>query len=155
MAGSGVARPLGVTILAILAFIGGILGILGSVLLLFVGGLAAAVSGALGGVVFLLGLVVLVLSVVELVLGYGFWTLRPWAWQLGYVLMAVEVVVNLLEVLAGGGAGLTSFIVTLVIAGILAYYLNTAEVRRAFAAPEHGFPVVGDALNSYLPGGKG
>ncbi len=150
MAGAGAARPTGVTILAALAFIGGILGILGS-LAIFAGGVVASAVGAgpLGAFLFIFGLATFALSVVELFLGYGAWTLKPWAWQLGYVLMALNVIVALLSLLSGGS--IFNFLVTLVIAGIIAYYLDTPEVRHAFAAPDAGFPVVGNALDSYLP----
>jgi hypothetical protein len=149
MAGSGTARPTGVTILAALAFIGGILGILGSLAILAGGVVVTAVGGGgLGGLLFLTGLATLVLSIVDIILGYGAWTLKTWAWQLGYILMALNVLVGLLTVIAGGG--LFSFLITLVIAGIIAYYLDTPVVRTAFSAPQAGFPVVGNALDPYL-----
>lgn len=152
MAGVGSARPLGVTILAVLAFLGGILGILASLGIVLGGAIISTVSGPLGAFFFLFGLATLVLAVVELVLGYGFWTLKPWAWQLGFVLMALNVIVSVLTWLSGGT--LFGVVESLVIAAIIAYYLNTPEVRRAFAAPESGFPVVGHSLDAYLPGNR-
>lgn len=150
MAGAGTARPTGVTILAALAFIGGILGILGS-LAIFAGSVVATAVGAgpLGAFFFIFGLATLALSVVDIILGYGAWTLKAWAWQLGYILMALNVIVGLLTLLSGGS--LFSFLITVVIAGVIAYYLDTPDVRRAFSAPQAGFPVVGNALDSYLP----
>jgi hypothetical protein len=139
-----------VTILAALAFIGGILGILGSLAILAGGMVVSAVGGgALAGFLFILGLATLALSVVDIILGYGAWTLKTWAWQLGYVLMALNVIVGLLLMISGGG--IFNFLVTLVVAGVIAYYLNTPEVRTAFKAPGTGFPVVGNALDQYLP----
>ncbi len=152
MAGAGAARPTGVTILAALAFIGGILGILGSLAVIAGGAIVSVVSGPLAGLLFLTGLATLALSVVDLILGYGAWTLKTWAWQLGFILMALNVLVALLTLLSGGGV--FNLIVNVVIAGVIAYYLDTAEVRRAFAAPETGFPVVGHALDAYLPGDR-
>lgn len=149
MAGTGAARPTGVTILAALAFIGGILGILGSLAIVLGGVVVSTVSGSAGAFFMIFGLATLALSVVELILGYGAWTLKAWAWQLGFILMALNVLVGLLTLISGGS--LFSFLITLVIAGIIAYYLDTPEVRTAFAAPQSGFPVVGNAIDSYLP----
>lgn len=139
----GQARPLGVTILAILAAIGGVLGVLGGVSVVFLGGVVATVTGGLGAIVSLLGLLLLILSVVELALAYGFWTLKPWAWQLGFVLEAASVALSVLQLLFGG-AGFGSVVITVVVAGIILYYLNTPDVRKAFGAPETGFPFVGE-----------
>lgn len=149
MAGAGTARPTGVTILAALAFIGGILGILGS-LAIFAGGVvvSAVGGGPLGAFFFIFGLATLALSVVEIILGYGAWTLKTWAWQLGFILMALNIIVALLTWLSGGS--LFNVLITIVIAGVIAYYLDTPDVRRAFSAPQAGFPVVGNALDPYL-----
>jgi uncharacterized membrane protein (DUF2068 family) len=136
---------MGVTILAILALIGGILGILGGIAVVFVGSVVATAT-SFGGLVTLIGLVLLVLAVVELVLAYGFWMLKPWAWQLGFYLEAATVVLTAFQFLFGGGASFMSLVISIVVAGIIFYYLNTPEVRKAFGAPERGFPVVGDIL---------
>lgn len=144
MAGSaGQTRPQGITILAILAAIGGVLGILGGISIVFVGGLVATVVGGYGAIVSLLGLILLVLSVVELALAYGFWTLAAWAWQLGVYLEVANVALAVLQLLFGGSS-LFGLVITVVIAGIILYYLNTPDVRKAFAAPESGWPVVGE-----------
>lgn len=147
------ARPLGVTILAILAAIGGVFGALGGIGVVFLGGIAATVTGALGAVLAILGLLLLGLSIVELALAYGFWMLRPWAWQMGFILEAAAVALGVVQLVAGGSS-ISSLLVTVVVAGIIMYYLNTPDVRKAFAASETGFPVVGNSLDQYLPGGK-
>jgi hypothetical protein len=152
MAGKGATRPTGVTILAILAFIGGTLGILASLAVVLGGAVVSTVNGSVGGILLLLGLATLALSVVEIALGYGFWALHAWAWQLGYILMALNVIVSLVSLLFGGS--FFSLVISVVIAGVIAYYLDTPEVRRAFGASETGFPVVGNALDQYLPGGS-
>ncbi len=136
-------RPLGVTILAIFALIGGFFGILGGFGAVFGGGVLATVSGSAGALVALIGLAVLVLAVVELALAYGFWTLKAWAWQLGFILEAINVILAILQFLTGG-AGIVSLLVSLIVAGIILYYLSTPDVRRAFGAPERGFPIVGE-----------
>jgi hypothetical protein len=114
-------RPLGVTIIAILAALGGVLGLLAALTLLSVIGLV----GGLGTFFFLLALVV---AIVSLVFAYGAWTLQPWAWTMGIVLQGLAVV-NALYAIADGD---TSGIVSLVIAGVILWYLFQPEVKAAF-----------------------
>src|SRR5262245_61360082 len=87
-------RPLGVTILAVLAFINGVLSILGG---LFLSGMAGAAtaqgSAGAGSAVMAVGIVSIVLGVLYLICGFGLWTLKPWAWTLA-------IVVNILALLA-------------------------------------------------------
>jgi hypothetical protein len=138
------SRPLGVTILAILALISGIFGLLGGVTVVFLGGAAAAVGVLdIGGIVAIMGVLTLALAVVSLALAYGFWTLKPWAWQLGIILEVLSIGLAVLQVLFGG-SGIPSVIISIVVAGIIIYYLNTPAVRKAFGAPETGFPIVGN-----------
>ena len=135
-------RPTGVTILAILAAIGGVLGLLGGLALVGFGGLAGGLVGAaIGGFVVISGLIILVLAVLELVLAYGFWTLQPWAWQLGVILSAVNILIQILGVLRiVFYSDLSSALLSIIISGVIIYYLNQAEIRRVFNAPEKGFP---------------
>jgi hypothetical protein len=141
-------RPTGVTILAILAFIGGAFGILGALALL---GLGFAFAGvAAGGLGFIFGIVLLVLSILYLWIGWGFWNLKRSAWSLGLVVFGAGIVISLIEMLLGY-ATITNLIVTIVINGIVIYYLLTPGVKAAFG-------VEGDLQNavmSGLPGGSG
>ena len=114
-------RPLGVTIIAILAGLGGVLGLLAALTLLSVIGLV----GGLGTFFFVLAMVV---AIVSLVFAYGAWTLQPWAWTLGIVLQALAVV-NALYAIADGD---TSGIVSLLIAGVILWYLFQPDVKAAF-----------------------
>ena len=141
-------RPTGVTILAILAFIGGAFGILGALALL---GLGFAFAGvAAGGLGFIFGIVLLVLSILYLWIGWGFWNLKRSAWSLGLVVFGAGILITFIE-WALGYATLTNLIVTIVINGIVLYYLMTPGVKAAFG-------VTGDlqsAVMSGLPGGTG
>jgi hypothetical protein len=133
-------RPTGVTILAVLAALGGIFGILAGLALLGLGSFVAATG--LGGLAFVFGLIVLVIGIAELALAYGFWTAKPWAWQYGILLQVVSVVVAVIEVVLGY-ATISGVIIGIVVAGIIVYYLNTPDVRRYFGAPEKGWPFMG------------
>ena len=137
-------RPTGVTILAILAFIGGALGILvgglGTICGGVLGGLGAAATreipngGQLVAVGFLAGLTglsALVIGVLELITGFGFWTLKPWAWILGMIVSIVGIVLALFSAIVARG-GLFGAIIPIVIYGVIIYYLFTPEVKKAF-----------------------
>ena len=123
-------RPMGVTILAILAAIGGVLGILAGLLLVGLSSAAAdlAIPG-LSGLVAILGMVTIVVGV----------------WRAGIRLRRLEpqglgmdarhrsgdrnIVVDLLEFRS---ATASSTLIGIVIAGIILYYLYQPHVRRAF-----------------------
>ena len=132
-------RPMGITILAILAFIGGVLGICGGLSGIiggsFLGGLAASVGAsdatALGGMVAIYSIIAVVFAVADLVFGFGAWTLKPWAWMLGMVLFGLNVVFQLVSVIAGW-ATFGGVIISLAIAGVIIYYLLTPDVKKAF-----------------------
>lgn len=151
MAGSGSGRPTGVTILAVLVLVSGAFGLLGGGLTTLLGGAATVVAGPMGLLVSLLGIVIVVLSAAQLVLGYGFWTLKHWAWQAGVLLEAISAIVALLSALAT--FDLFSLALSLAIAGGIIYYLHQPHVRAAFGAPAEGFPLVGTRFDRYIPGG--
>jgi len=131
-------RPLGITILAILGIIGGVLGLLGGCGAIAGGALVGALGaqagvGAVaagGGLLGLLGIVALAMAVGWIAFGIGAWTLKPWAWMLGLILVGVSIVVALVTVLTGGDFG--SQIISLAIDAVMVYYLMTPEVKQAF-----------------------
>ena|ERR1044071_4755281 len=127
MAPASGARPQGVTILAVLSAIGGVLGLLGSLALI---GLGGVVGTDLGGMAMILGLVTLVLSVLEIAFAYGAWTLKPWGWTLGIVVAVISLVSSLLVVVMGGS--ITGQIISIVIAGVILYYLMQPNIKAAF-----------------------
>ena len=132
-------RPMGITILAALAFIGGILGICGGLSGIiggsFLGGLAASVGASaattLGGMIAVYSIIALAFAVADLVFGFGAWTLKPWAWMLGMVLFGLNIVFQLVSLLAGW-ASFGSVIIPVAIGGVIIYYLLTPEVKKAF-----------------------
>jgi uncharacterized membrane protein (DUF2068 family) len=133
---------MGITILAVLAFIGGILGICGGLSGIvgasFLGGLAASVGAsnttALGGMLVVYSIIALAFAVVDLVFGFGAWTLKPWAWMLGMVLFGLNIVFQLVAVIAGWST-FGGVLISLVIAGVIIYYLLTPDVKKAFGRP--------------------
>ncbi len=129
-------RPTGITILAVLAFIGGVFGILGAFALIAGGAIigaagASAVTSAGGGLIAVYGILVLILSVVELVFAVGAWGLKPWAWQLGVILEGFSIVLSIISILVGWST-IGNQIVSVAIAAIIIYYLMTPDIKRAF-----------------------
>jgi len=132
-------RPMGVTILAVLAAIGGVLGLCGSLALVglgsLLGGVLASVVGpgvglAAGGLAVLGGGLLLLVSVLNLAFAYGAWNLQSWAWMLGVVAQVLALVSAVLSIFGGDSVG--NHLVSVAIAGIILYYLNTPDVKRAF-----------------------
>ncbi len=116
-------RPTGITILAILAAIGGVLYVLAGLTLLGVGAVGGVVGSGIGFLSGTLGgLILLVLGLVTLYVAWGAWNLQPWAWTW----MAVVVVVSLVV------AVLNRQWVSAVVDAIVVYYLFRAEVKAAF-----------------------
>jgi hypothetical protein len=123
-------RPTGVTIIAVLAAIGGVFGLIASLALLGLGTVVGAATG-LGGFVFVAGLLVLVYSVLSLVLAYGFWTLKPWAWPLGIGVEVLGIVQAVLQYMNDSNQ-LFSTVISIAIAGVIIWYLYQPHVRAAF-----------------------
>jgi hypothetical protein len=132
------ARPMGVTILAVLAAIVGVLSLLGALALLGGGALIAGAGGGMfAGAFGLFGIITLVLAVLYFAFAYGAWTLKPWAWTLGIVSQVVSIVLSILSIL--GGQSVTSQLIGLVISLVILYYLDTPDVRRAFGRPANSW----------------
>lgn len=130
------ARPTGITILAILAMIGGIFGLLGGLAAMGLGGLAGGLIGgaegaAVGGLVIIAGIVTLLGGIVYLAFAYGAWTLRPWGWALGVVGSLWGIVSAVLSFLGNDGS-FVSLLIGLAISGGILYYLNQPHVKAAF-----------------------
>jgi hypothetical protein len=132
-------RPTGVTILAVLAAIGGVLGIFAAIALFGAGALAGAIAGAagvsggflVGGFAIFWALVTLVQAAVSLVFAYGAWYLKPWAWILGVGAEGLAILVSLINWI-GGNSGFFSFLIAAAIAGVILYYLFTPEIKKVF-----------------------
>lgn len=139
-------RPVGVTILAILYFLGALGCILGGILSMVGGGLAAtlgnqagsqgagaAILGALGAAA---GVVILILGALYVLLGWGMWKLKNWARIITIILMALGVagalfgVVGLLAHFSVFGLVLTVF--WLAIYSLIIWYLVKPDVKAAF-----------------------
>jgi len=111
-------RPLGITILAILAAIGGVVYLL-------------AFLAAMGLGFGLVGIISLVLALAYLGFAYGGWTLQPWGWTLGVAIAAAGVLWALYLLIQPGGS-IISLIISVAISGVILYYLYQPDVKAAF-----------------------
>jgi uncharacterized membrane protein (DUF2068 family) len=118
-------RPTGITILSILAGIGGVFGLLGGFAVMALG---AAVFGGMGAI---LGLAILAYAGLSLALAWAFWTLKPWGWPLGIVVAAAGIILAVVQ-LIGANANIVSTIISIGIDGAILYYLNQPTIRALF-----------------------
>jgi len=137
-------RPQGVTILAILAAIGGIIALLFGVCIGVIGGavggiLAASGApgvGALVGIGIVLGVILtLITGVLDLVFAYGAWYLRPWGWTLGVAAAIFGIANELFRLIFTHNSNFFGFLIGVAISGAILYYLFTPDVKKAFGRP--------------------
>jgi hypothetical protein len=134
-------RPVGVTILGVLAIVAGVLGIVASMAPLGIfaftgfttggGALLATVSG----LAMFLGIVTLIVGVLQLAFGIGALMLKSWSWTLGIALMIASLVVSGVGLLFVGFTW--AIALEIVFAGVVLYYLYRADVREAFGHGSH------------------
>ncbi len=115
------ARPLGVTIFAVIAFVGGIFGLLGGAMVL---------SGSTPEP-FWLGYVVIIFAVLGLALGFGFFQGMGWAWMAGFIIYILSIPLGIYEITLGG-AGIVGGIIRVVVGLIVVYYLMRPQVKAFF-----------------------
>jgi uncharacterized membrane protein (DUF2068 family) len=123
-------RPLGVTIIAILAFINGLLGLCVPGLVIIGGGIGALFSGGLGLIVVCGGLLLAAGPLVWLLVSYGAWNLRPWAWWAGMVATGITVIgvaVNIIN-----GVGILQAVASAPLSIVIFIYLLLPDIRRVF-----------------------
>jgi len=119
------SRPTGVTILVVLEVLGGIISI-GGGLLLF--GVAAIVRGIFGLIALVLGVVIAILGAISLFLAYGLWNAKGWAWTWALIF----AIIGAIFAIVGLAQGHVGNILSLIINGVIIYYLNTPHVKAFF-----------------------
>ena len=132
-------RPIGVTILAVLAVIGGLINLAFGGFMTFMGPALGAemasqsadttASYALGGAMAALGIGLAILGLLYLVTAYGLFTLKSWAWMLAVVVQIVSAVANGVQFINGYAAGSLGAVL---IAIAILFYLFRPHVKAAF-----------------------
>jgi hypothetical protein len=124
-------RPTGVTILAVLAIIGGVLGILFGLLAVLGGGLvAASLDAGAGTLIIIFAIISIVIGVLYLAFGIGAWGLKPWAWMLGVIGAGLSLLSSIAQMILTQDIG--GNILGIIIAGVILFYLFTPPVKAAF-----------------------
>ncbi|MFC1996065.1 hypothetical protein ACFLXI_00470 [Chloroflexota bacterium] len=120
-------RPLGVTIIATLALLGGFFGLCWPIVVFMGSSLFGGIFGTVGT---LAGIFLIVGPVLQLIFAFGAFGLKRWAWYLGLIASAITVtgvILNLID-----GAHFFSAIWGSTISIIIFIYLLTGKVRQAF-----------------------
>jgi hypothetical protein len=117
-------RPLGVTILGILWIIGGLFWLVFG----FVGGAVLSVAG-LGAFGAAIGVVFFIIGIVDLLLGIGCFMAWSWVWVVGVIFTAIAILMGLVTLFSNWVSGLVSII----IAGIILWYLFQPQVKAYFS----------------------
>jgi len=120
-------RPFGITVIALLALIGGLFGLCWPILA-FTG--SVIFGGILGTIGFLAGSFLIIGPLLQLIFAYGAFGLQRWAWYLGLISSGITVfgvIINLID-----GASFFSAIWGSTISIIIFIYLLSPKVKKAF-----------------------
>lgn len=143
-------RPTGVTILAVLHFLGAGLYVLAGIFFMVGMGIAGAaagssdaegaagVGGMLAGMGAIAGVVMIVLAIIPGLIGWGLWTLKNWARIVTIVLTGLGLVFIVLGLVGSLMAmEIVSLVMNLCFAALYAWiimYLLKPHVKQAFGA---------------------
>ncbi len=124
------SRPTGITIIAILAFVGGLLGLCGALPVFGISLIAGAFVPPVGVIGILIGIILAASPLLMLAFAYGAWNLRSWAWLLGIIATGISVLSALIAVITTGNI---FAIATHGILPIIVFvYLLLPDTRKAF-----------------------
>ncbi len=124
-------RPIGVTIIAILALTIAVIAIIAGAMLIAGGALLFSVpmfGGAFAGLALILAGGVLFFGLIWLLVGWGFLNGKGWARTIGLIFSFLGVLIAIVS-LAGGSY---TSIIGLVLWGLIIYYLFTGPVKAFF-----------------------
>ncbi len=124
------SRPLGVTVLAVLALVAAIPALLGGLALVGVATFGTEVPVP-DTFMYAVGAGTLLYAGLSLILAYGFWTTQSWAWVAGIALQVLGIVTAVSQ-FANGERYLASMIAGLILPAVIVIYLLQPRVRAAF-----------------------
>jgi len=131
-------RPLGITIIALLAIIQGFGGFCAGISLLFLGGILVAIPSGFTQVLAVLacfgGLLIITGPLLHLIFAYGAWNLRKWAWWLGIAATTLSILGVVISLVGSGGALIWAVITNALLPIVILAYLLMPKVRQAFEA---------------------
>ena len=115
-------RPLGVTIIAIVAAAGGLLSLFGG---------ASRLAGMGTGPVEL-AYIVIIFGVLGLALGAGFYTGARWAWMAGIIIYIISIGLGIAEIVYGGNVGFIGGIIRTIAGIVIPVYLTRPKPKSFF-----------------------
>jgi hypothetical protein len=121
-------RPTGVTILGVLAILGGLAGLGGGALLLGLSGVVASTYPGGAGLVAALGALFLIIGILQLVYGIGFFGGKGWAWTLAIIGSILNIVVGIVAIAIGSFGSFFGLIISL----LILYYLTRPRIKAFF-----------------------
>ena len=136
-------RPTGVTVIAVLDFLGAGFCVLFGLLFLvgasFIGAALSKSQGgnaAAGGLMAMLGgaasIFFLIFGAISALIGWGMWTLKSWARIVQIIFAALGLLNGLYSLLHFSSAMLFGFVIGVAINGLVIWYLLKPEVAAAF-----------------------
>ncbi|SRR6266436_2171452 len=142
-------RPTGVTILGVLAILGGIILLVGGIAAIGLGlvigtyagsaftnalsnagysGIASIGAGTLAVILLALGALALILGILYFAVGVGYFGGKGWAWTLGIVVTVISIIYDIVQIAFGA----FSNVLGLVIHVLILYYLTRPHVKAFF-----------------------
>jgi hypothetical protein len=121
-------RPVGVTVIAIVAAAGGLLSLFGGASVL-----AGMSSGPLA-----LAIIVIMFGILGLTLGVGFFTGAKWAWIAGVVIYIISIGLGIAEIIYGGQVGLIGGIIRTIAGIVIPIYLTRPKPKAFFGNSPSG-----------------
>ncbi len=159
-------RPTGVTILGVLAILGGIALLFSGAVLIGLGlllgtlvasvditnainnagypGLASLGVGVISAIVIVLGVVALILGILYLVGGIGFFSGKGWAWTLGIIVTVIGIIQAIVQIAFGNYGSVLGLIIDV----LILYYLTRAHVKAYFGKGPMSQPSMGSSMMS-------
>jgi len=136
-------RPAGITVLVVLQVIGAVLLLISSLGLLFLSAFIAGflpstipsfVPGLVSGFFSLVAGFMVIMALIGFFIAWGLWTGKGWTWIIALILAILGVIGGLLTLPIG--------IVTIIIQGLIIYYLTRPHVKAFFGreAPQPPTP---------------
>ena len=115
-------RPIGVSIIAIVALAGGLLSLYGG---------ASVLAGNATGP-FALAIIVVVFGILGLAIGAGFYTGARWAWMAGIIIYIISIGLGIAEIFYGGNVGFVGGIIRILAGIIIPAYLTRRKPKSFF-----------------------
>jgi hypothetical protein len=121
------ARPLGVTVIAILIVISGIL-------ILLVGAGLVAIGPIIGLVFLVFGAISLAVGIAYLVMAYGLLKGKGWAWTISTIVLIIGIILEVISIprTIASGSSLSGDIISIAISVFILYYLYRPHVKSYF-----------------------